>query len=83
MRACFADNAQVPITCSWDIDETFNCLIASKGIPRDRCQYWRPDLAVKLVKDILGDEWQLVKQEVVCVRCGIRQDSDGCKEVTF
>ncbi len=83
MKACFADNAQVPITCSWDIDETYNCLIASKGIPRDQCQYWRPDLSIKLAKDILGDEWQLVKHEVICTRCGIRQDSAGSKECSF
>lgn len=83
MKACFADNAQVPIACSWDIDETYNCLIASKGIPRDQCQYWRPDMTVEMCRQILGSDWQLVKHEVICAQCGIRQDSAGSKEVAF
>lgn len=83
MKACFADNSQVPIACSHDIDEVHNCLIASKGILRDQCQYWRPDLAVKLAQEILGSEWQLVKHEIICAQCGIRQDSAGSKEVAF
>lgn len=83
MKACFADNAELPIACSHDIDEPHNCLIASAGTHRDECRYWRPDLALKVVQDILGDEWKLVKREVICARCGIRQDSAGSKEVAF
>lgn len=83
MRACFADNIELPIACSHDIDEIYNCLIASAGTPRDHCRYWRPDRALKVVQDILGDEWKLVKHEVICARCGIRQDSAGSKEVIF
>lgn len=83
MRACFADNIELPIACSYDIDEVHNCNIASAGVPRDVCRYWRPDMALKLVQDILGDEWKLVKHEVICARCGIRQDSAGSKEVPF
>lgn len=31
----------------------------------------------------VGDEWKLVKHEVICARCGIRQDGAGSKEVAF
>ena len=74
MRACFADNAEVPIACSHDIGEVHNCQIANSGVQRDDCRYWRPDMALKLVQEIIGDEWQPVKHEVICARCGIRQD---------
>lgn len=53
MKACFAANAKIPITCSWDIDEVHNCLIASEGTPRDKCRYWRPDMTLDLCKKLL------------------------------
>lgn len=73
-RACFADNADLPIACAWDVDECHNCTFANNGVHRDYCPHWQPDRAVDLAKDILGGEWQLVKHEVICARCGIRQD---------
>ena len=54
MRACFADNAEVPLNCAHDISEPWNCSEAAMGIPRDNCQHWQPDLAVKLALEILG-----------------------------
>ena len=54
MRACFADNAEIPFACAHDIGEPWNCSEAVMGIPRDKCQYWQPDRAVKLALEILG-----------------------------
>jgi hypothetical protein len=84
VRACFADNAQLPIACSHDIGETYNCLIATSGTSKYQCQYWRPDLAAKLCQEILGDEWRLVKHEVICAKCGLRQDGPtDTTKITF
>lgn len=54
MRACFCDNVDLPIECSHDIDEVYNCEFATKGIPRDNCPHWNVDRAVRLARDILG-----------------------------
>lgn len=53
MRACFVDNADLPITCSIDDNEQYNCQIAMNGMKRDNCPHWQPQRAVNLVKDIL------------------------------
>lgn len=54
MKGCFADNAVMPIACAWDTDETYNCLHASRGVPRDECHYWQPERAVAIAREILG-----------------------------
>ena len=79
MKACFADNASVPIACSWDIDEPYNCLHASRGVPRDECQYWQPRQAVELARDILGIEQGNTKKcfGLPCKGC---KDFFACEE---
>ncbi len=62
MRACFSDNAEIPIDCAYDIGEEANCLIASRGIPRSECQYWCPGRAEKLAQAILGDGYKITKK---------------------
>lgn len=84
MKACFADNVEIPIECSHDLGEPCNCLIANSGVARDACRYWRPDMAVALCRSILGDSWQLVKHEIICCRCGLRQGGTATgREVVF
>lgn len=56
MKACFADDAEHPSACAWDIDEVHNCLLASRGVPRTECQYWQPERAVTIAREILGIE---------------------------
>jgi hypothetical protein len=50
MKACFADYADVPIVCSHDIGQPYNCL---EAVPRDACPYWHPERALRLCKGIL------------------------------
>lgn len=54
MRACFADNAEVPMQCSHDLGELYNCVHASAGGAQKTCPNWQPDRAVKLALEILG-----------------------------
>jgi hypothetical protein len=54
IRGCFVDNADLPIVCSHDINEPWNCTIASSGISKKDCPYWEPIRAIKLARDILG-----------------------------
>ena len=56
LRACFADNAELPITCSVDIEEPWNCELAQINMARDDCPHWQPERAIKLALDILGVE---------------------------
>ena len=54
MRACFADNAELPITCAHDIDEVYNCCLAQKGVQKICCKHWQPARAIKLAAEIVG-----------------------------
>lgn len=54
MRACFVDGADLPITCSHDTGEPWNCSFADSGIAKEHCGYWQPERAVRLALDILG-----------------------------
>jgi len=62
MKACFVDNRDIPVTCDWDIDRREDCLLAVRGISRSKCQYWRPDLARDLCREILKDSGWEVRQ---------------------
>jgi hypothetical protein len=54
MRACFADNADLPLICNHDSGETWNCVPATEGIAKHDCPYWQPQRAIALVRTILG-----------------------------
>lgn len=54
MRACFADNADLPISCSIDTGEQYNCVHAMSGETKASCSYWKPQRAIALALDILG-----------------------------
>lgn len=54
MKACFADNANLPIECVHDIDEVYNCIYATNGITRELCDNWQPERAVNIALDIMG-----------------------------
>jgi hypothetical protein len=61
MRACFADNADLPLSCNHDTGETWNCVPATEGIAKHDCPYWQPQRAIELVRIILGDSGYIVK----------------------
>lgn len=64
MKACFVDNAEIPITCACDTGETYNCLLASSGQKKETCEYWQPDRAVLLCREILEDStWGVISYE--------------------
>jgi hypothetical protein len=56
MRACFADNADLPLSCNHDSGETWNCIPATEGIAKHECPYWQPQRAIELVRSITGAE---------------------------
>lgn len=55
MRACFADNADLPITCANDIGQPWDCIYADAGLQKENCVNWQPERATRLAKDILGE----------------------------
>jgi hypothetical protein len=55
MKACFADNAELPIECVNDLDKPWDCLFANQGVKKEQCIYWQPERTKLLVKDILGE----------------------------
>ena len=54
MRACFVDHADLPIRCSHDTGEPWNCSIAYIGVAKEHCEHWQPERAIRLALDILG-----------------------------
>lgn len=54
MKACFADFAEVPMQCSHDLGDIYNCVHASAGGLQKDCPNWQPDRAIKLALEILG-----------------------------
>lgn len=68
MKACFADNVESPIACSLDLEESYNCMIATKNKyvagDKTKCPYWQPGRAIRLALDILG-----VPDGTPCGRC--------------
>lgn len=56
MRACFADNADLPIACANDTEQPRDCIYATAGLQKEDCVNWQPERAIKLAKDILGKE---------------------------
>ena len=67
MRACFVDNAVVPLPCSHDIDEIHNCALASDGTKKRECEHWQPGRAIRMALDILG-----APEGTPCGRCEAR-----------
>lgn len=66
MRACFADDTEIPSRCAIDIDEVYNCQYANDGVKKTECDHWQPGRAIKLALDILG-----VPDGTRCGRCNI------------
>ena len=56
MRACFidADDDQIPLACSHDINEFHNCRLATDGVKKQKCEHWQPGRIIKLALEILG-----------------------------
>jgi hypothetical protein len=54
IHACFADNAEIPIKCSHDIGEPWNCVFAADGIKKKDCPHWQPQRTIDLALTILG-----------------------------
>jgi hypothetical protein len=54
MKACFSDCVELPGSCAWDEDRVHDCLLAARGVQRADCQYWRPEKAVAIAREILG-----------------------------
>ena len=56
MKACFADNASLPVTCVFDepgcVPE-IDCTFAKSG-NRDTCPMWPPNRSLQLCVEILG-----------------------------
>lgn len=61
MKACFADSAELPISCAHDICEMYNCQLAMHGEQRDTCKHWQPQRTVLLALDILGVDISLAR----------------------
>ena len=53
-KACFADNAELPMACGIDIDEGYNCYYALNGGTKEECPDWNPKRTRELCKDLLG-----------------------------
>lgn len=64
MRACFADNADLPLECNHDTGETWNCEPAKEGVGKRECPHWQPGRAIRLALDILG-----APEGTKCGRC--------------
>lgn len=52
--ACFADNADLPIACSEDIGEEYNCQHLVSGETKANCYYWKPERTMELCRELLG-----------------------------
>lgn len=54
MKACFVDNADLPIACSEDIGEEYNCQHLMSGETKANCSRWKPKRTRELCKELLG-----------------------------
>ena len=54
IKACFCDNADLPIACAHDLAEPWNCVHASAGVLKEFCKEWDVQRAIELALDILG-----------------------------
>ena len=64
MKACFADNADLPIACAADIGEEYNCLHLMSGETKASCPHWSPKRTRELCKDLLGypeEHWGTIR----------------------
>lgn len=82
MRACFADNANLPLTCSIDIREPWNCQRAMQGGKRNDCPYWLPKRAFELAFDILGETVSTMPDcsGELCIYCDTGEDHPTIKD---
>jgi hypothetical protein len=61
MKACFVDNAEVPIECSIDSGNIHDCALALDGIERAGCCHWKPEKTLAMCRDLLGDSWYILR----------------------
>jgi hypothetical protein len=62
-RGCWADNAFLPIPCSIDIDEHWNCIHAEHIDSHDKCAHWDADLTMHLAHELVGDGYRIVRAD--------------------
>ena len=61
IKACWADETELPGECSIDLGEIYNCIHAKNLKRKEDCNHWDVSLSLQLCKEILGDKYVITR----------------------